>query len=370
MSAKVAVVIPTYKDELNALEKFSLDRCREVLKRYPIVFVAPKGKNFSYFTRKDFVAEFPAENFQSVKTYSRLMLSPQFYETFLDFDYILIYQLDALVFYDALEYFCSLGYDYIGAPWPYLVEVGKKFLRVGNGGFSLRNVKAHYNLLLNHGDLVAQFANLNEDAILSYCGTQAENFHVAPINVAYKFSMEFNPDRCIRKNGGKLPFGCHGWSTLVEDFYVKNFWSIFFDTRTIENLQLKPEDRLSKWLCLMAIKRFNRRLQNNLPLSRYLPTKKFASIRVIRSPTTLKILSQLLTEENFSADKIFIRDAQIDLFRDVTKKNLPHLIISAGSDAPLIEALERGGFRYGEDFLSFQREYMKRCEEIFHRLGR
>ena len=370
MSTKVAVVIPAYH-ELDPLEKFSLAQVKKILGRYPIVFVAPEGKNFSYFTRKDFVAEFPAEYFRSVKTYSRLMLMPEFYETFADFDYILIYQLDAFVFYDALENFCSLGYDYIGAPWSYLVEVGKKFLRVGNGGFSLRNVEAHYKILLKHADLISQFADLNEDAIWSYCGaTDAENFHVAPINVAYKFSMEFNPDRCIRKNGGNLPFGCHGWSTLTEDFYVKNFWSNFFDKRTIDSLKLAPEDKLSKWLCLIAIKRFNRRLQNGRPLARYLPTKNFASLRVIRSPAAQKISSQLLTEKIFSADKIFVHDAPQDLFRDVTIEKLPHLIISAGNDAPLIETLERGGFRYGKDFLSFQREYLKRCEEIFHGLGK
>ena len=369
-STKVAIVIPVYR-EIDGLEKISLAQCRKILGRYQLIFVAPEGKNFSYFESGDMVAHFPAEYFRSVQTYSRLMLTPQFYEPFLDFDYILIYQLDAFVFYDAVEYFCSLGYDYIGAPWPYLVEVGKKFLRVGNGGFSLRNVKAHYNLLLNHADWVAQYENLNEDAIWSFCGTKADDFRVAPIDVAYKFSMEYNPDRCIRKNGGNLPFGCHGWSTLTENFYVKNFWPLFLDTRTIESLQLKPENKLSNWLCLMAIKRFNRRLQNGRPLSRYLPTKKFASIRVIRSPAAQKILAQLLTEENFSTEKVFDYDAfeQIN-FRDMTKKILPHLIISAENDAPLIEALERGGLRYGENFLSFQREYLKRCEELFHGLGR
>jgi len=44
------------------------------------------------------------------------MMSPAFYDAFKAFDYILIYQLDAFVFRDELEYFCSLGYDYIGAP--------------------------------------------------------------------------------------------------------------------------------------------------------------------------------------------------------------------------------------------------------------
>ncbi|MBR2519828.1 MAG: hypothetical protein IKE46_08615 [Selenomonadaceae bacterium] len=370
--SKVAVVIPVYR-ELNELEKISLAQCRKILGRYPLVFVAPEGKIFSYFKSGDMVAHFPAKYFQSVQTYSRLLTSPQFYEPFADFDYILIYQLDAFVFYDALEEFCSLGYDYIGAPWPWLAEVGGKFLRVGNGGFSLRKVKAHYNLLLNHADWIVQHENLNEDTIFSFCGAQDNcNFRVAPINVAYKFSMEFNPDRCIRKNGGNLPFGCHGWSTLTENFYVKNFWPLFLDAQTIEKLSIKPEDKLTNWLYLIAIKRFNRRLKNGRSLSRYLPTKHFASIRVIRSSGAMKILSRLLTEKNSLTDKIFLYDEEnrTDLLRDVMCEDSPHLIISAEDDVSLITAVERQGLRYGEHVISFQREYLKHCEEFFHKLGK
>lgn len=43
---KIAVVIPTYKTELNPLEKISLDRCRKVFGRYPLIFVVPEGKKF------------------------------------------------------------------------------------------------------------------------------------------------------------------------------------------------------------------------------------------------------------------------------------------------------------------------------------
>ena len=317
------------------------------------------------------IVEFPAENFRSVKTYSRLMLSPNFYAAFADFDYILIYQLDAFVFYDALENFCSLGFDYIGAPWPFLVKVGGKFLRVGNGGFSLRKVKACRKLLIERGDIVEQFADLNEDAIFSYCGSRDDcNFRVAPIDVAYKFSMEHSPDRCIRKNGGELPFGCHAWYNTAEAFYVKNFLAPIFNLPLTDKIPTTGETKLTQWLRVIALERFSRRLSSGRPMSLYLPTKNFAAVQVVRSPAALKILSLLSAEENFSANEIFIRDAQIDWLRDVTVETLPHLIISAEYDAPLIEALERGGLRYGEHVISFQREYMARCEKIFHALGR
>ena len=140
MATKAAVVIPVYKAELNELEKISLAQCSRVLGSYPLIFVAPEGKNFSYLAQSDMILHCPPQFFQSVQTYNHLMMSPEFYEAFADFDYILIYQLDAFVFYDALEDFCSLGYDYIGAPWPrmYIKNVPENISHVGNGGFSSR----------------------------------------------------------------------------------------------------------------------------------------------------------------------------------------------------------------------------------------
>ena len=91
MSAKVAVVIPIYKEELNDLEKISLAQVRKVLKNYPLIFVAPEGKNFPYLQPGDMLVQFHPQYFQSVETYSRLLLSPMFYEPFLVFDYILLY---------------------------------------------------------------------------------------------------------------------------------------------------------------------------------------------------------------------------------------------------------------------------------------
>ena len=77
------------------------------------------------------------------------MLSSEFYRRFSKFEYILIYQLDAFVFKDQLNYWCKKGYDYIGAPWFegfHLTKTGVNIIGVGNGGFSLRRVKTHIDL--------------------------------------------------------------------------------------------------------------------------------------------------------------------------------------------------------------------------------
>ena len=372
---KVAVVIPTYKEELTPLEKISLEQCRKVLGRYPLIFFAPEGKIFSYFEPGDMIAHFPPQYFRSVQTYSKLMMSPFFYDTFKDFEYILIYQLDAFVFYDALEEFCSLGYDYIGAPWPLMYRWRKIISCVGNGGFCLRNVKAHYNLLIKHPDLIAAWneKNFPEDVFFSHCGRRSDcEFNVAPIDIAYKFSAEYNPARVVKKNAGKLPFGCHAWHNHSPEFYVKNFRRFGYDLRPLKNLMIDDKSDLNNWLTYAAMQRITRRAERGQSISRYLPTKRFASVRVLRSPDAMKILSRLMLEENFLVDKIFIYTEEngFELLRDVERENLPHLILTLNDDDKLTEFIEHKGLSYGEHVLSFRREYLNRCEELFHKLGK
>ncbi|WAC01876.1 DUF5672 family protein [Lacinutrix neustonica] len=106
---------------------------------------------------------FPKHYFETVYGYNSLMLSDAFYERFLNFKYLLIYQLDAFVFKNELLQWCEKDYDYIGAPWiasPDTLlkkmlsifnskrkrERQKIFFKVGNGGFSLRNIAKCYQI--------------------------------------------------------------------------------------------------------------------------------------------------------------------------------------------------------------------------------
>ncbi len=373
--SKAAVVIPIYKEEIDELEKISLAQVRKVLGNYPLIFIAPEGKKFSYLAPGEMLVQFHPQYFQSGRTYSRLLLSPFFYEPFLCFEYILIYQLDAFVFYDALKEFCRLGYDYIGAPFPvsWGNTNGKKTLRVGNGGFSLRKVKACFKLLKNFSALIDK--NNSEDSFFTLCGANKNlAFKTAPVEVADLFSMEHYPDRCIKRLGGELPFGCHGWTKLSADFYVELFTQFGYDLRPLRD-KMRTNDYeffLPQSLEIIAMERLIREVERGKSLTQYLPTKKFESVRVIRSPEAIKILARLLTEENSLADKIFIYDKKNsrDLVHDVAKKILPHLIICAEYDKSLIAAIERKGLVYGEHVISFQREYMRFQEKLFHNLGR
>jgi len=150
MNQSVSVVIPVYKIDLTESERMSLSQCLNLLYKYDISFVCSKSFDFELFCKSNEVNQekinisrisFANEYFSSIEGYNRLLLSEFFYESFSDFEYILIYQLDAWVFNDELGFWVSQNYDYIGAPW-IGEEHGNIKNRVGNGGFSLRRVNA------------------------------------------------------------------------------------------------------------------------------------------------------------------------------------------------------------------------------------
>lgn len=208
---KAAVVIPTYKSELSELEKISLQQVLKIFKKYDIFFVLPQSLHYSY--EVEYIKEIRYEDiwFKDIQGYNRLLMDEKFYISFIDYRYILIYQLDAFVFEDKLEYFCDLGYDYIGAPWlsgMQYVKDNKYFvLHVGNGGFSLRNVDKCLKLIKQRSAFFLE--DINED--IFYSMGNSDDFRVAPLETALQFAFEREVERCFILNKNKLPFGCHAW---------------------------------------------------------------------------------------------------------------------------------------------------------------
>jgi hypothetical protein len=240
-----AVVIPTFRSELTAPERISLMRCVEVLGRHPIFFIAPKGMALAEEVRAVKTARvirFHTGFFAGIAGYNRLMLSTSFYTHFLAFQYILIYQLDAFVFQDALTEWCERGYDYVGSPWPKGDEgtiwaarqcslVRRALARlgvqprswVGNGGFSLRNVRSSL-LALRLLAFGVRLWEGNEDVFWSfYVRSYLPWFRIPTTEVALSFGFERDPERCFIEKDGKLPFGCHKW-----EMYGQEFWQEIF----------------------------------------------------------------------------------------------------------------------------------------------
>jgi hypothetical protein len=249
METRVKVVIPVYKPCLSSLEYRSLRQACGVLGGYPLVLVKPASLDVSYLLREYpafEVMSFSDEYFRSISSYNRLMLSSEFYASFAEVCYILIYQLDAYVFRDELSYWCDCGYDYIGAPWlerpvyswymlPNAVRLLPEFMRgvgwrdkrmlydkVGNGGLSLRRVSVHLESIALYGDRISfivrqrRYHLYNEDVFWSTLPA----FRYPSVSEALRFSFDKYPRYCYELTNHRLPFGCHGWYSRK----MKRFW--------------------------------------------------------------------------------------------------------------------------------------------------
>lgn len=261
----VKVVIPLYKINLNESESLSLRQSVQVLKDHPFTIVCPEHLNLSeaelFFKNVQFeVKRFPSHFFKDIEGYNRLMLSEAFYNQFSNVKYILICQTDVFVINDQLNDWCSQGFDYIGAPWIgtprtfwnksltgmsnfFKKGLGKEakrydhLFRVGNGGFSLRNVEKHRYIVSKYKNLIEEYLKVKgpenyhvEDVFFSLKVPILEpDFNIPDWKVALKFCMDRKPKLAMKYNHNELPFAIHGFDKPK----VKDFWNKII--RNLEN---------------------------------------------------------------------------------------------------------------------------------------
>lgn len=228
MDYKLAViVIPIYQRLSKLYEKVSMNQALDILGRYPICFVMPERMKEQFYIPNNCYAEYFADDFfLDRESYSNLLISEMFYERFEMYEYMLVYQLDTFAFSDRLYDFCSLGYDYIGAPWPRW-RIDAYSASVGNGGFSLRNIKSCKRVVSEQGIVKEKLGKeefyriiQSEDVYFSVCSRIKElNFKVPSTRIASLFSVEWNVSKRYYSLKEDIPFGCHGWQ---RDSY--KFW--------------------------------------------------------------------------------------------------------------------------------------------------
>lgn len=272
---KSAITIPVYKPDLNCYERISFLQCIKIFsKNHPVFLFGPSNLDISNYLAiypSIKYISFESHYFNNITGYNHLMNNILFYKSFLEYDYILIYQLDAFVFNDNLDDWCSKGYDYTGSPW--FEDFGraeKKLWAVGNGGFSLRKTKAFYHLLsekiniFNFLKLYKYYqSSLNEKRFKSFIralikgliikpqiqnellnfyqnedvfwGLFADklfrNFTVCPVYEAVKFSFDLFPEILYEMNNKNLPFGCHAFNKNL------NFWRDYITELNNENIK-------------------------------------------------------------------------------------------------------------------------------------
>lgn len=254
MKNKVAVIIPFYKPDLTPYENIALQQCFKILQGYPVIAIKPRELQLPAETMAYTLAgtvSFDNHYFKDVQGYNRLMMDELFYKEFLEYEHILIYQLDAFVFKDELQYWCNRNADYIGAPWitprdyPDMVKAVKSHLqyyfhtrydvykdglpsdkqfeyKVGNGGFSLRRTKKFYEICRSQHEKIAFYNErdshlFNEDIFWSVeVNRKRKQLLIPGWKAALRFSIEFAPERAFNIIKGQLPFGCHAWDRNVD----------------------------------------------------------------------------------------------------------------------------------------------------------
>jgi len=263
---RVAIVVPlSNRTTLTGDEKISLRHLEHFLGKYDKFFIAPNSLDFQ---RPGFKCIHVDDKFfGSAAAHKKLLFSILFYKMFIEYEYLFLYHLDALVFSDQVDKWCDRGYDFIGPPWikhpeaPYYgnaVYEGK----VGNGGFSLRKIETFLRILSSkkpayspseywdkfhsHKPLLKRIINSPKRVLMNfkkfncirwelerYAGSEERflihrarhyysNFNIAPIDEALYFGFECVPRYCYELTNNKLPFGCHAWHV-----YDRKFWEPF-----------------------------------------------------------------------------------------------------------------------------------------------
>jgi hypothetical protein len=266
-SIKCSVIIPIYRQIPLEFEMISLKQCCKILADYQMIIITYETLNLAEYIKifgeqkiKYKIEYFPEKYFDGIDGYNTLMFSDKFYKRFLDYEYILIYQLDAYVFSPDLDYWLKQSYDYIGGPTFNEIRHTLKLKWTGhfNGGFCIRRTHTFYHLssmklikfnkyswelslkskkqkilfikiylksLQKIMNIVLKLLHIeisSEDYVWS--NVIKQKGEIPLFETALNFSFDSHPEHAMELSG-KLPFGCHGW-----DFYYSyKFWKKYIE---------------------------------------------------------------------------------------------------------------------------------------------
>ncbi len=259
----VAIVVPmSNRVELTQEEEISKRHLIHHLNNYDKYLLVPDNLEISFPGFQNI--NLSPKYFGNIDAHNSLLLSEIYYESFSEYEFLLVYHLDSLVFSDQLIEWCERGFDFIGAPWIKHKDArysGNKAFegKVGNGGFCLKRVESFLKVfssselsvdpekywqnycssrsklvqILNYPrKIMKQFGFRNnskwerinyryseEHFITNRAEHYYSDFKIADVKTALKFSFECVPRYCFEQNNYHLPFGCHAWHK-----YDRSFW--------------------------------------------------------------------------------------------------------------------------------------------------
>jgi len=222
------IIIPDYKVEKTEQEQKCLMSLLPLLNAgIDCTTVIPKSLEGSSGGDESVFADY---YFQSIITYSQLMESSHFWEDFLDYSHALIFQPDCFLLGDTreLEFWCKLNFFFVGAPHfkDYNYEKNPHELQnTFNGGFSLRNIKQHYDICkeLERQGFDHKKCQAHED---TFWVQMAQKFNIGlpDPRTAARFSWEQGGIALEYLCEGEKPFGLHAPFKYLEqhpDWLIK-----------------------------------------------------------------------------------------------------------------------------------------------------
>ena len=256
---KIAVILPTHKNSLNKYEKLSFNLFNHYLKDFDRYLLIPNKLKINFDTQKMRITSINSKYFSSIESYNLLLQTKYFYKIYSKYDFILIYQLDCLVFKNEMYFWAKKNYSFTGAP-RYKPKSIRKIRDFMNGGFSLRKVKDFINVLNSkkininikyfhtldyfkkpkriklflkyynksknknvfNVEKFCRLAKYPEDIFWSIIAPQlSKKFTLCDKNVALNFCYEEYPREVYKYNNDQIPFGCHNWVNWDKKFWKK-----------------------------------------------------------------------------------------------------------------------------------------------------
>lgn len=217
---KCCIVILIYKENMSPDELISFNsisrNCEGV---YDIYFVGNSCLGNEYWKmvcKRHSIKPVVLDDswFESICSYNKLCLNPDFYKIFSNYKYMMIFQLDGYMFYNDLDSFVKLDYDYYGALHY------SPYLKCGNGGISLRKVSKMISVLESGVNIRY---DIYEDVFFSNCNM----LEVAPNDICMRFCICDDKEELKKQIDNKLPMCCH---------YL--LWDHFWDNDLIEDYRI------------------------------------------------------------------------------------------------------------------------------------
>lgn len=241
------IIIPIYYENPTILDKLSISSLMnnlEDINDYDINFICPnmdtsKWKEITTKGKNVFFNTFDSSNFLSTQSYSHLLESYEFWNTFSKYEYVLIYQTDGYCVGGNLKTYIDMDYDYIGAP---IIAQNARWFNVpaiGNGGISLRKTSTMIEVVDPNGEFIKESkedidkhnkANSNmyeiyEDLYFAQLVPMLWDFKKPKFDVATSFAYDMNADVVYEMTNHKLPLFIHAfdknirfWQNILNDF--------------------------------------------------------------------------------------------------------------------------------------------------------